>query len=1836
MTLCLNMIVKNEGHIIKETLTKLLLKVKFDYYVICDTGSTDDTINIIKQFFYEMSIPGEIHLHMWKDFGYNRTLALEAAYKKTDYLLVFDADDSIEGNFILPDLTLDGYTLKFGENNSSYERMCLIKNNLKWKYNGVLHEYLSCETSISEGKILGDYYIISGRTSSRNNDPKKYIKDAEILEKGYYESLKNGDNLHNRYVYYCANSYNDAGMKEKAIEWYKKTLISVGWFDERYNSCLKLYELTGNKDYLVESYHHNPRRIEAICSLVRHYTCEGMYSIAMCYYNFIKNYFENEWDNLSTKLFSNVLDYTFYLPYYMIIVCEKMKDYSTGVKMYSIIFDKKAIVTQWWYNNLFFNLQFFEGEESYKLLKIEEYISFVEKHGIEVKRKNIILKQEDQDQDQEIDKKDKKYYDILIYVGFSEIPWNYTYSLTNAMGGSERAIVYLSQLFPKQYKILITGDVKEEIINNITYLNRFNLNKSYEFGTIIVSRYASFFTMYSYLKCKKLIMMAHDTYFINNLTGCNKSSNEIIKNNINRIDSIVYLTEWQKNHYQTDKHPELKDKEYSIINNGIQLNLFPQYPKQKIKNSFIYTSGSFRGLKRLLEIWEYITLPGATLSIASYENFPKSDDDRLMNEIIIKNDSIQHLGKLNQNELYNLMEISEYWLYPCSFHETSCITALEMLMSEVICLYYPIAGLTDTLGNYGIQVKHGNEVETILNLTDQEKENIKRKGKEYAKNSSWDHRIISWNKIIYKKRLLFYATVDFPKIVLDDYINSLRSIYEIKYTTKIEENDHIYYDELIYIHEVRDKTQIDKFKEVSYLNTEPMNLAPRLDYIKFHILGLNLKFYDYSLSNIKIFEDQGIKNIHHLPYLFTEEENEYLKDLNERTPKEYDFGIIGAATDKIKDINYFSPPRRNKIVRTLLSNGFTVNMILGFGKERDTELAKCKTILNIHGQFSKLPTTIFEHIRCNRLLDAGFKILSEESEFMDFSFCNKYPNLQFKNYNDILNMKKSNVKIIDCFTFYNEVQMLEYRLKTLYDTVDYFVLSEATLTHVGKPKEMYFDKNKFKVYADKIIHVIDNDFPFNEHNIDTSKNEQWKNEKHQRNYIINGLAQLDLNKDDIIIVSDVDEIPDPVTLEKIKYNEVKLNDVAQLEQGFYYYNLESKMDHLWYFSKIFRWQWFLMNDFKLDDVRMGAWITIKKGGWHLSYFGNSSFISNKIKNFAHQEYNSNDYTDLNIIQTRIDNGIDIYNRNIQIIKIPIENNDYLPPLNSFPFLPNENNKKVFISTSCPMGLGNCLFVVAAGIYYAEKYNYTLVLNKNDNFLQNGTANMFNRKKLNESYFENIFKNISKQKLPNQYKTVYNDYTDCKIIPTNNENIHIKGYNQNLSLFIEVKDKLLNYLYLDDPIKQEYIKEKYIKQKYNLNKCINVFIGLRLDTDGGFKYSNLTYQSYKKVMDNIISENPGNDVHFFIISDVDPTKFLINNTYPVTVVEETDINQFYFGFECSHFILSESTYHYWIALLVSIKKKIKVYAFEDTDIMRNNKNFIKGFDWEIVEQTEDQFDFYKNVDQSGYDISYNKLSVPILKEITLKNKEAICFNTIGFIKNKIEKLNDFSSFGPNEGTYIKNENAKKYIFIHSCNVYGTSMLEYLLEKVLHLNGITKIFVNNVGPPITTTFENELIEVTNYSENAGLFEIPTINKIKQFSMDNPNNYILYLHTKGVSYNYKNEYVNDWTNMMLYFLLKPKNIRLIHYYDTIGCNYHDPVIDNSGDNSGHKSGDVPAHWSGNFWWARTNYLKDLPFLDTVTINKYSSEMWLFQNNPQYYELHGSPVNHYKERYPLERYQL
>jgi beta-1,4-mannosyl-glycoprotein beta-1,4-N-acetylglucosaminyltransferase len=252
--------------------------------------------------------------------------------------------------------------------------------------------------------------------------------------------------------------------------------------------------------------------------------------------------------------------------------------------------------------------------------------------------------------------------------------------------------------------------------------------------------------------------------------------------------------------------------------------------------------------------------------------------------------------------------------------------------------------------------------------------------------------------------------------------------------------------------------------------------------------------------------------------------------------------------------------------------------------------------------------------------------------------------------------------IVDCFTFYNELDLLTYRLNALNSVVDYFVLVEARQTHMGKDKELFYEKNKerYAEFKDKIIHIVV-DLPINFSDIDTTKNDQWINEKYQRNCLRNGIDTLKLKKDDLILISDLDEIPDPETLEKIKRSEIQVN-LNSLHMKLHYYNLNIISNQAWKHPKILSFDKLIDLPLTLDDIRRMECPTIQNGGWHLSYFGDSNFIKNKIENFAHQEFNNNNCTDMNKINQRLSSGQDIYGRSyVKFNKVPISQNAYLPP-----------------------------------------------------------------------------------------------------------------------------------------------------------------------------------------------------------------------------------------------------------------------------------------------------------------------------------------------------------------------------------------------------------------------------------------------------------------------------------------------------------------------------------------------------------------------------------------------
>lgn len=258
------------------------------------------------------------------------------------------------------------------------------------------------------------------------------------------------------------------------------------------------------------------------------------------------------------------------------------------------------------------------------------------------------------------------------------------------------------------------------------------------------------------------------------------------------------------------------------------------------------------------------------------------------------------------------------------------------------------------------------------------------------------------------------------------------------------------------------------------------------------------------------------------------------------------------------------------------------------------------------------------------------------------------------------------MKIIDCFTFYNECDLLFYRLSLLYDVVDYFVIVEASRTHAGKDKIYNFISNseRYAKFMEKVIYIQVEDLDSNPFincngNMDDGV---WQNENKQRNYIDVGVRCIpEIQDNDILIISDVDEIPNYKLLQRIKNENTELNYVT-LVQDLYYYNLTTKSKTQWDSAKLVSYKYYVDT---LNRIPQKCRMTYHNnlflsGGWHLSYFGNAEFIANKLQNFAHQECNTHENTDINNINDKIKNRLSLF-KNEPISYIAIEKNKNLPP-----------------------------------------------------------------------------------------------------------------------------------------------------------------------------------------------------------------------------------------------------------------------------------------------------------------------------------------------------------------------------------------------------------------------------------------------------------------------------------------------------------------------------------------------------------------------------------------------
>lgn len=239
MRLGLCMIVKNEAHVIERALRSALPWM--DTWCIVDTGSTDDTMSIIRRVAGDLGKPGVLYERPWVNFGHNRTEALHLAREQMDWMWMLDADDTIEGTppsrteFSAED---PGYSVTIHHGGMKQQRPHVFNSKMDWVYVGAVHEYAHCPGHRVTKCLPPTVWVTARTEGSRSHDGRKYERDAELLE----AELASGKADPGRTLFYLAQSYRDAGNRDKAIETYTKRIDNGGWVEETYMSYIFLLQ----------------------------------------------------------------------------------------------------------------------------------------------------------------------------------------------------------------------------------------------------------------------------------------------------------------------------------------------------------------------------------------------------------------------------------------------------------------------------------------------------------------------------------------------------------------------------------------------------------------------------------------------------------------------------------------------------------------------------------------------------------------------------------------------------------------------------------------------------------------------------------------------------------------------------------------------------------------------------------------------------------------------------------------------------------------------------------------------------------------------------------------------------------------------------------------------------------------------------------------------------------------------------------------------------------------------------------------------------------------------------------------------------------------------------------------------------------------------------------------------------------------------------------------------------------------------------------------------------------------------------------------------------------
>ena len=356
-TLCLNMIVKNESKIITRLLESVLPII--DCYCICDTGSTDNTVELIQDFCSKRNITGKIVNEPFKNFAHNRNFALQACVGMSDYVLLLDADMILKvNNFDKKSLLKnDFFYVLQGSESFYYQNTRILKNNGLFKYVCVTHEYIDSPPNSTSSQIEKDKMFISdiGDGGSKND---KYERDIRLLTEAITLEPNN-----QRYHFYLANSYHDCGKFEDAIETYNKRIKLGGWDQEVWYSYYRVgwcYKNLNKMDEAIcawmNGYNYSQLRVENLYEIIHHYRNSSKHKLADLFYNVATNIISKKSDRDSYLFLHNDV-YTYKIDYEYSIFAFYNNVKNISNQIINVLNNSRDGSTN---NNLFSNMKFYK------------------------------------------------------------------------------------------------------------------------------------------------------------------------------------------------------------------------------------------------------------------------------------------------------------------------------------------------------------------------------------------------------------------------------------------------------------------------------------------------------------------------------------------------------------------------------------------------------------------------------------------------------------------------------------------------------------------------------------------------------------------------------------------------------------------------------------------------------------------------------------------------------------------------------------------------------------------------------------------------------------------------------------------------------------------------------------------------------------------------------------------------------------------------------------------------------------------------------------------------------------------------------------------------------------------------------------------------------------------------------------------------------------------------------------------------------------------------------------------------------------------------------------